>query len=84
METFPVERIKLGLADDDSQIFIGRVSANGKRWLDKRDCTYEAIDSVRDFMIQKAGYRDHYSYGWKRPDGKNIILSVVILEEDKE
>ena len=81
---FPIDRIKLGLTDDDSAIIIGRLGISGRRWLEKRECTFEAVDAVRDFMVHKAGYKNSFSYGWKRSDGKNIVLTVAIIEGDDQ
>ena len=80
---FPIDRIKLGLTKDNSAIIIGRLGISGRRWLEKRVCTFEAVEAVRDYMVSKAGYKKSFSYGWKRSDGKNIVLTVAIIEDEE-
>ena len=60
-----------------------RTIASGK---DKSDCTDEAINAVRDFMVDDllggidCSKRNKSGYTWKLKDGRSVTLEVRIEE----
>ena len=62
------------------------VLKNDSEWKDKSDCTEEAINAVRDYMVDdllggidcRKGNKSGYS--WKLKDGRRVILEVRIEE----
>ena len=68
-------------------IYAGTLKTNGVEWKDKSDCTDEAIEAVRDYLVQEClggldcsrGHNGGYS--WKLKDGRTVKLMVTIEEE---
>lgn len=72
-------------------IYAGTLNSKNKNlWQNKTECTDEAIDAVRDYMIQnllgglscEKGKTDGYC--WMLKDGRTVELRISILEEEKE
>jgi len=61
---------------------------NKEEWKDKSDCTDEAIEAVRDYLVQEClGGLDcskdtKGGYSWKLKDGRTVKLMIEI-EENK-
>ena len=58
---------------------------NKEEWKDKSDCTDEAIEAVRDYLIQErlgGLYTENTQggYSWKLKDGRTVKLIVKIEE----
>lgn len=68
-------------------IYAGTVKANGEEWKDKSDCTDEAIEAVRDYLVQEClggldcKVSDKGGYYWKLKDGRTVKLIIAIEEE---
>ena len=57
-------------------------------WRNKSDVTDEAINAVRDYMLdncikEKEG-KTEGGYEWKRKDGKTVALIVKVVDSDAE
>lgn len=57
-------------------------------WRNKSDVTDEAINAVRDYMIdncieEKKG-KTEGGYEWTRKDGKKVFLMIKVYDSDKE
>lgn len=67
-------------------IYVG-ILKNKEEWKDKSDCTDEAIEAVRDYLVQEClGGLDcskdtKGGYSWKLKDGRIVKLIVAIEEE---
>lgn len=79
MARFPIERIKIGVSPITNTIYIGRVDASETKWLEKRDCTDEALEVVRDYLVNMIldGFSD-FGYEWERKDGCIVELRATI------
>lgn len=60
---------------------------NENEWRDKSDCTDEAIEAVRDYLIQEClgGFLHSDKpniggYSWKLKDGRTVKLMIEIEE----
>lgn len=68
-------------------IYAGKLNKNKKLWQNKTECTDEAIEAVRDYMVQNllGGLTepkfDSNGYFWKLKDGRSIALSIKITGE---
>lgn len=65
-------------------IYAGIISKDGKHWKDKSDVTDEAIESVRDYMVDKALDAGEASHGWEwtMTNGDKVELRLTIKEAD--
>ena len=66
-------------------IYAGTVKANGEEWKDKTECTDEAIEAVRDYLVQECLGGLHSDkttggYSWKLKDGRTEKLMIAIEE----
>lgn len=57
-------------------------------WRNKSDVTYEAINAVRDYMLdncikEKEG-KTECGYEWTRKDGKTVALMIKVVEPDAD
>ena len=83
--SFPVERIRIATSELSNTIFIGRVNAKENLWLDKRDCTEEAIAAVRDHLFAEIeDGKDMAGYRWSMKDGRTIDLLVKVRDGEVE
>ena len=83
--SFPIERIKLGVSPITNTIYIGRVDSKEKLWLEKRECTDEALCVVRDYLCALVGEtKTSFGYEWTRRDGMIVELVVKIRREEKD
>ena len=63
------------------------VLKNNNEWKDKSDCTNEAIEAVRDFMIDDllggidCSKKNKSGYTWKTKNGKSVTLEIKIEED---
>lgn len=58
---------------------------NKEEWKDKSDCTDEAIEAVRDYLIQEClggldSDKTTGGYSWKLKDGRIVKLMIAIEE----
>lgn len=65
-------------------IYAGTLKKNGREWMNKSDCTDEALEAVRDYLVQEAEQqgKDAWGFEWDRKDGKVVELIVKIREDD--
>ena len=66
-------------------IYAGTLKANGVEWKDKSDCTDEAIEAVRDYMVDEClgglhSDKTNGGYSWKLKDGRTVKLMIAIEE----
>lgn len=67
-------------------IYAGTLNKNKTMWLNKTECTDEAICAVRDYMFDhlldekttKTGYE------WTRKDGRIVKLLIEVEEKNDE
>lgn len=61
-------------------IYAGRLNKNCNRWLNKTDCTDEALCAVRDYLKDKAetNKQNRFGYEWKLKDGRTVELMLTI------
>ena len=71
-------------------IYAGTLNAKNKNlWQNKTECTDEAINSVRDYMVQELlggfDYKKAISsgYEWTLKDGRIVELRVTIKQQPK-
>ena len=63
---------------------------NDSEWKDKTECTDEAINAVRDYMVDEClGGMDCNKgttggYSWKLKDGRTVELRITIKEAEVE
>jgi hypothetical protein len=80
--SFLIDRIKISTSELTNTIYIGRVNAKETLWLEKRDCTDEALCAVRDHL---AGLipegKKTFGYEWDRKDGKIVELRVSVRDD---
>ena len=83
--SFPIERIKIATSELSNTIFIGRVNAKENLWLEKRDCTEEAIAAVRDHLFAEIEEgKDTAGYRWTMNDGRAVDLVVKVRDMEVE
>ena len=62
---------------------------NDYEWKDKDDCTDEAINSVRDYMVDDClgglinPTKTTGGYQWKLKDGRTVVLSISIKKDNE-
>jgi hypothetical protein len=67
-------------------IYAGTLNKNKTMWQNKTECTDEAINAVRDYMIYEllGGFdckkADTSAYQWKLKDGRTAELRIAIKE----
>ena len=68
-----------------SRIYAGTLRKDDpKRWQSSTDVTDEAIGAVASWLYKQIKEGEtSYSYSWKTTDGKKLILTIKI-EEDNE
>lgn len=65
------------------------VLKNANEWKDRNECTKEAIEAVRDWMVNnllgglKCRIGKTGRYTWKLKDGRLVELRISVLEGDK-
>ena len=65
------------------------VLKNDSEWKDKSDCTDEAINAVRDFMVDDllggidCSKRNKSGYTWNLKDGRKVTLEIRIEDDLK-
>lgn len=65
-----------------STIYAGVVNKKGDKWLHKSAVTGEAIEAVRDYLLQTMGDGQKMTgYQWERKDGKIVELMVKINDK---
>ena len=69
-------------------IYAGTLNAKNKNiWQNKTECTDEAIEAVRDYMIDEClgGFdcskQETGGYSWKLKDGRSVELRICIRGE---
>lgn len=69
-------------------IYAGTLNKAKTLWQNKTECTDEAIDAVRDYMVSE--FLDNYKgdkttggYEWTLKDGRILELRVTIKEVDE-
>lgn len=72
-------------------IYAGTLTARNKNlWKNKTECTGEAINAVRDYMVQEllGGIDCHISasggFEWTLKDGRTVELRVTIKQPAEE
>ena len=69
-------------------IYAGTLNKKGNLWKNKTECTDEAINAVRDYMVQELlGGLDctktsSSGYQWTLKDGRIVELRVAIKDGD--
>ena len=68
-------------------IYAGTLNSKNKNlWQSKTECTDEAIDAVRDYMVQEllggldCSLANSQSYFWTLQDGREVELRITIKE----
>lgn len=68
-------------------IYAGTLNSKNKNlWQSKTECTDEAIDAVRDYMVQEllggldCSLANSSSYFWTLQDGRKVELRITIKE----
>lgn len=76
----------VGCGPISGEIFAGTLSKNKDRWLNRSTVTDEAINAVRDHLVDMARreHREWYGYEWYLKDGRKVALSIKIEEGHKE
>lgn len=81
--SYTVDRIKIATSALTNTIYIGRVNAKETLWLEKRDCTDEALCAVRDHltgMIPEG--KNTFGYEWDRKDGMIVELRLTVRSDN--
>lgn len=68
-------------------IYAGETNAKGTEWKNKSDCTTEAIEAVRDYLVDELsdsldGDGETAGYTWNRKDGKTVELIVRVRDTE--
>lgn len=68
-------------------IYAGTLNSKNKNlWQSKTECTDEAINAVRDYMVQEllggfdCSLANSQSYFWTLKDGREVELRITIKE----
>lgn len=67
-------------------IYAGTLNSKNKRlWQNKTECTDEALNAVRDYMVQEClgglhGSKSSGGYEWTLQDGRIVELRVTIKD----
>lgn len=59
-----------------NKIYFGIFNKIKDRFIDRKDCTNEALIAVRDYLLQTKDREGLNAYLWKIPNGNYVILSV--------
>jgi len=60
-------------------IYAGVLRKNGHEWKDKTCVTEEALEAVRDWLLEEKRPEDErYGYCWRKPDGEEVWLTVTV------
>ena len=70
-------------------IFAGTLNKNKTRWINKTACTDEAIEAVRDYIVQNElggldGNKQSAGYAWTLKDGRTLELVVRVYGDKGE
>lgn len=71
-------------------IYAGTLNKNKTMWQNKTECTDEAIEAVRDYMVSEllGGFdcrKDNSSgYEWRLKDGRVVTLGISIRAGEEE
>ena len=67
-------------------IYAGTLNKSKVMWLNKTDCTDEALAAVRDYLIDRIeDGKTSFGYEWTRKDGKVVELVARVKDPaDKE
>lgn len=69
-------------------IYAGTLNKNKTMWQNKTECTDEAINAVRDYMVQEllggteCKKTTDSGYAWTLKDGRTVELRVLIKGGD--
>ena len=69
-------------------IYAGTINKKGDLWKNKTECTDEAINAVRDYMVQEllgglnCTKASSSGYEWTLKDGRIVELRVTIKDGD--
>ena len=78
------------IAADKDGIYVGTTNTEGNIWLDKTEVTDEAIEAVRDYMVENLlGGFDHLERStsglvWELDGVGEIVLRISALSEKRE
>lgn len=70
-------------------IYAGTLNKNKTMWQNKTECTDEAINAVRDYMVQEllggteCKKATDSGYAWTLKDGRTVELRVLIKDGDE-
>lgn len=70
-------------------IYAGTLNKAKTMWKNKTECTDEAINAVRDYMVDEllgglhSGNTEQKGYKWKLKDGRTVKLLIEITEADR-
>lgn len=70
-------------------IYAGTLNKNKTMWQNKTECTDEAINAVRDYMVQEllggteCKKATDSGYAWTLKDGRTVELRVLIKGDDE-
>ena len=70
-------------------IYAGTLNKKKTMWQSKTECTDEAINAVRDYMVDEllgglhSGNIEQKGYKWKLKDGRVVKLLIEITEADR-
>lgn len=70
-------------------IFAGTLNKNKTQWINKTACTDEAIEAVRDYIVQNElgglnSEKQSAGYAWTLKDGRTLELIVRVYNEKRE
>lgn len=69
------------------EIYAGTLNMDNTKWIDKSECTDEAINAVRDYMVSNClggldcSKTNEGGYSWQLNDGRTVKLMISIDEE---
>ena len=66
-------------------IYAGKLNEDKTAWLDKTECTEEAVEAVRDYFVMQANAEGtkEYGFAWTHKDGYIVELTVRKVDEPK-
>ena len=71
-------------------IYAGLLNKDKTMWKNKTECTDEAINAVRDYMVSEVlggldcSKKNSGGYEWTLKDGRIVQLMISIKERDEE
>lgn len=71
-------------------IYAGTLNKNKTMWNNKTECTDEAINAVRDYMVSEClgGFEcekaNNGGYAWTLKDGRTVELRIAIKEVEED